>query len=482
MKNRFAVTAAALGFLVFTAPSSFAQTTGMVNALTGTTYTFLNTDCDPSARKLVTFNNAASVAVTLPQAGGSGSFVGGCIINAKNIGLGVVTITPATSTIDGQAALTLNPGASLAIYNDSSPAATGNYWTGVGTAGAGGVSPQNFRNVVQNGDMVIQARGTGERTGGTTTIPSSAYSADRWGCNANVTSGQAFCAALTTTPPTGMRGSQSVYRKSAALTQPVCMMQEISTADFTPLAGQTVTLSFTAKALAGMFADNGGVMNAYIFTGTGTDEGLQTFTASPAITPAWTGIASTLTKAVTLTTTYQRFSYTAAIPSSATEGGVAFCFTPTASGAGTTDGFNFSGVQLEQAPFASPFEFKPVGVEVNLAQRHYWQVVDPAATVELPSSCFVTAANTTVKCGVYLPVTMRAVPVTNVAVSTSFGIVVTAGTAGTCTTLAATASSNTINSIGVTCTTGGTIALGSATPLIGAATGATSILSASADY
>ncbi len=471
--------AAFLGLGLLTAGAAHAQ---MVNAQTGTTYTVANTDCDPQGRKLLTFNNAAAVAVTLPQAGASGSFIGGCIITAQNIGLGTVTITPTTSTINGGTTLALNSGAGAAIYNDSTPAATGNYWSNTGSAGPGGLQPQNFRNVVQNGDMAVEVRGTGERTGAQNAgLTTAAYSADRWACQANVASGAAFCAALTT-GPTGARGSQSVYRKTGALLQPVCAVQEIPTANFTSLAGNTATLSFQAKALAGMIADNGGVMNAYIFTGTGSDEGWGTMTASPAITPAWTGISSTLTKAVTLTTSYQRFSYTAAIPSNATEGAVAFCFTPTASGAGTTDGFNFSQVQLEQGPFATPYEVRPVEVETYFAQRFYWQVVDPAATVEIPSSCFVTAANTTVKCGVYLPVTMRAVPTTTVGVSTSFGIVVTAGTAGTCTTLAATASSNTVNSIGVTCTTGGTIALGSSTPLIGAATGATSILAASADF
>jgi hypothetical protein len=75
---------------------------------------------------------------------------------------------------------------------------------------------------------------------------------------------------------------------------------------------------------------------------------------------------------------------------------------------------------------------------------------------------------------------MRAVPTTTVGTATSFGILLTAGTAGTCTTLAASASSNTTQQIGLTCTTGGTIALGTGTMLIGAATGGT--LSASADY
>ena len=75
---------------------------------------------------------------------------------------------------------------------------------------------------------------------------------------------------------------------------------------------------------------------------------------------------------------------------------------------------------------------------------------------------------------------MRAVPVTTVGTATSFGVWLTAGTAGTCTTLAAAASSNTTQAIGLTCTTGGTIALGTGTALIGAATGG--ILSASADF
>jgi hypothetical protein len=379
-----------------------------VNAQTGTTYTFANTDCDQTGRTIVTFSNAAATAVTLPQAGGSGNFLA-CQIVAENVGLGVVTITPTTSTINGQASLVLSAGASVSIYNDAAVTGTGNYWATSGSAGQNGVSPENFRNVVQNGDMVIQQRGTGERTGGTTTIPNTAYSADRWGCNANVTSGQAFCAALTATPPTGARGSQSVYRKANALTQPVCMMQEIPTADFTPLGGQVVTLSFTAKALAGMIADNGGVMNAYIFTGTGADQGLQSFTASPAITPAWTGISSTLTKAVTLTTTYQRFSYTATIPSAATEGGVAFCFTPTATGAGVTDGFNFSLVQLEVGPFPTPYEIRPQTVEYAMDVQRYMRVTESATSAVVEGTC-VSSTTSISNCFVKFPMAMVKVP------------------------------------------------------------------------
>lgn len=474
-----AVAVAALGFLSSPAEAQ------MVNAQTGTTYTFVNSDCDPGVRRLVTFTNTAAIAATLPQAGGSGLFLGGCVIHVQNLGLGTLTITPTTSTIAGQPSLAILGGTSADIYNDSSAAAVGNYWASVGAGQAGGISPLNFRNVVGNGAMAIQQRGTAERTGGTTTIPSTAYSADRWGCNANVTSGAAFCAASVTSPPTGFTGFQTVYRKTGALTQPVCMMQEIPSVDATPLAGQIVTLSVYAKALAGLIADNGGVINAYIFTGTTADQGLQSFTASPAITPAWAGITSGRTAAFTLTTSFQRFSFTtaSAIPTNAVELGVAFCFTPTASGAGTTDGFAFTGAQLEQGAFATPFEFRPLSVETGMSQFFYQQIKEGAAST-VRGLCNTTTANSVESCFIPFP-TMRVAP-TAVLTAGFAGTTTTAGTTATaCSALALSAliSGNATNPNGIyaQCTlTSSTIAVGLAMPLID--NGGGGLITLSADF
>ena len=93
-----------------------------VNPQTGTTYTVLNTDCS----KLVTFTNSAAVAVTLPQAsspsgGGAaaGTFMPPCRIEMVNLGAGLVTITPTTSTIEqGVAALNLASGESAVVTSD----------------------------------------------------------------------------------------------------------------------------------------------------------------------------------------------------------------------------------------------------------------------------------------------------------------------------------------------------------------------------
>jgi hypothetical protein len=84
-----------------------------VNAQTGTTYTVLSTD----SRKLVTFTNGSSIAVTLPQAN-STTFHSGFYFAAQNRGAGTVTITPTTSTIDGAASLALAQNEGCLIFSD----------------------------------------------------------------------------------------------------------------------------------------------------------------------------------------------------------------------------------------------------------------------------------------------------------------------------------------------------------------------------
>jgi hypothetical protein len=60
------------------------------------------------------------VAVTLPQAGASNQFVNGCNISLLNIGAGVATVTPTTSTINGGATLSLAGKQGASIVSDGS--------------------------------------------------------------------------------------------------------------------------------------------------------------------------------------------------------------------------------------------------------------------------------------------------------------------------------------------------------------------------
>lgn len=99
-----------------------AQDLVAVNAQVGTTYTVLQSDLS----KLVTFKNAAAVAVTLPQAGTA--FPAGWQSVFSNQGAGTVTITPTTSTINGGASIQLLTGQSVQIVSDGT-----NYFALVGT-------------------------------------------------------------------------------------------------------------------------------------------------------------------------------------------------------------------------------------------------------------------------------------------------------------------------------------------------------------
>lgn len=68
------------------------------NSQTGTSYTYLTTD----RGKVVWQNNGSATAYTLPQAGSAG-FAGNWYSGLFNVGAGLVTITPTTSTINGAA-------------------------------------------------------------------------------------------------------------------------------------------------------------------------------------------------------------------------------------------------------------------------------------------------------------------------------------------------------------------------------------------
>lgn len=88
-----------------------------VNAQTGTSYAFVDGD----RAKLVTAVNAAAQAYSIAQAGAASAFQSGWYVDLKNNSTnvaGIVTVTPATSTINGAATLTLYPGQSVRITSD----------------------------------------------------------------------------------------------------------------------------------------------------------------------------------------------------------------------------------------------------------------------------------------------------------------------------------------------------------------------------
>jgi len=116
-----------------------------VNSQSGTSYTVAASD----AGKLLTFNNASAVAVTLPRA--AGPFGSGWYARVRNLGAGAVTITPTTSMIDAAGSLALQTGQGVVIASDGSdyqtwkgftwlPSAAGSHQFATGISAAGVVS------------------------------------------------------------------------------------------------------------------------------------------------------------------------------------------------------------------------------------------------------------------------------------------------------------------------------------------------------
>jgi hypothetical protein len=347
------------------------------------------------------------------------------------------------------------------------------------------------RNVLDNGATTVQQRGTGAATCALNgaAITSAAYAADRWGCEVNVAVGAGQLTVITATPspPLGFQASQKLVRNSGSLAQPQCAYQEIPQARVAGLQGQQVTFSVFEQALAGLAADQGSTtqsFNLVVISGTTADQGFGTWTASPAITPAWAGVSTLVnTNFITpVAPSWQRYNVTAAVPSMALELAVAICFTPTTSGQSATDGIAFTGAQLEQGAVMTAFETKAPGAELAEAQRYYYEVTESATSATMRGSC-VNLTSSISNCIVPFPVPMRVVPTMTYA--TGFGIAVAAQTSMTVCT--ANATSTTATSAASTLSVLMSCANGAAGGALGTATtwgdaGGTGIIRASADF
>jgi hypothetical protein len=101
-------------------------------------------------------------------------------------------------------------------------------------------------------------------------------------------------------------------------------------------------------------------------TGTGTDQNALN---------GFTGSASPISSTATLTTTWQRFTFTATLGSTITQIAPIFNYTPVGT-AGANDYFEVTGVQLEVGSVATPFHTYAATIQGELAAcQRYYQVV-----------------------------------------------------------------------------------------------------------
>jgi hypothetical protein len=254
-------------------------------------------------------------------------------------------------------------------------------------------------NPVLNSAMQVWQRGTSIAVAAS----SNPYTCDRW--KMSLAGGASYTVSRQATGDTTnlpfIQYAARVQRDSGQTgVNANYFIQGIETINSVPYAGKTVTFSFYARKGAN-FSATSDVLTYLVAYGTGTDQ-------DPA--GAYTGQANAINTTATLTTTWQRFTATAAIPSTATEIKTFFTYTPTGT-AGANDYYEVTGVQLEIGSVATPFKTYAGTIQGELAacQRYYYQ--NSATNNQYTRfGNGITVSTSVAHAAVKMPVTMRTAP------------------------------------------------------------------------
>jgi hypothetical protein len=282
-----------------------------------------------------------------------------------------------------------------AVTIDSTPQAT--FTNSVSQPGA-----FMFRNKIINGNFDIWQRGTSQTSSGYGSV-------DRWACSnsgsTKTASRQAFTLGQTDVPNNPKYFMRHVVTSVADAGNFVTKATKIEGVE--TLAGSTATLSFWAKADASK--------NIAVEFG-------QSFGSGGSPSTLITGIESQL---VALTTSWAKYTITLSVPSISgktlgTDGNdfleVRFWFdagsnlNARAASLGQQSGtFDIAQVQIEEGSVATPFEHRPIGLELSLCQRYYlrWKT---GGTYGFSPFFGFAVGTTSAQTPYSLPVEMRVTP------------------------------------------------------------------------
>ena len=266
------------------------------------------------------------------------------------------------------------------------------------------------RNRIINGNLSVWQRGT------TGSLSSYGYVADRWAGGQFNTQTMARSTSVPSTAGSIFQYSLQAQRPNGATnTGLISAVQIIESVNIYDLAGQTVTLSFWAKAGAN-FSAASSLLGIQIQTGTVADQG----GAYPYY--SWTGVAQPVNTTQAITTTWTKYTFTGTLGSGVLEAAVVFYFTPVGT-AGADDSFYITGVQLEVGSVATPYERQIYSDQLAQCQRYYWidrGWPDNTATARFYSGgAYSTTQSEFV---VRHPVTMRSGPTLSASAASTFAI------------------------------------------------------------
>jgi hypothetical protein len=252
-------------------------------------------------------------------------------------------------------------------------------------------------NPVLNSNFSVWQRGASFAS-----ATSNTYTADRWSF-LNSGAGAYTLARQATSDATNLPNIQYCMRfqrnSGQTATNVVYLTQSMESVNSIPYAGKTITFSFYARAGAN-YSSASSILSCNLSSGTGTDQNIN---------GGFTGSATVITQNATLTTTWQRFTYTGSVASTATQIGFYFNYTPVGT-AGAADYFEVTGVQIDVGSTAQAY--RPNGetyqAELAACQRYYYRVSTTSSDITArfgPSGAF--ANTTTAYLNAIHPVTMR---------------------------------------------------------------------------
>jgi len=255
-------------------------------------------------------------------------------------------------------------------------------------------------NPVLNSAMNVWQRGTSFTPASTTKT----YTADRW-CAFRTATGLTVSRQATgdTTNLPFIQYASRISRDSGTTsTATPYFIQAIETVNTIPFAGKTVTVSFYARKGAN-FSATSNILGLQVYTGTGTDQDPTSF--------AYTGSSLILDGTYTLTTTWQRFTSTISVGSTATEMAFYFKYDPTGT-AGAADYYEVTGVQMDIGSVALPFRTYAATYQGELAacQRYYWRSHTNSTYDNFALGYGKVGSTTIAQVPVPLKVTMRTAP------------------------------------------------------------------------
>ena len=280
------------------------------------------------------------------------------------------------------------------VLTADSTAATGLAWA---TASSGSSNVAGKNGVLNSGFNVWQRGTSGSASG---TAAGTGYNADRWW---NYYAGTMTVSRQATGDTTNLPFIQYCARvqRNSGQTSATTIYhgQDFETLNSIPYAGKTIAFSFYARKGAN-YSGASSALSLAVQSGTGTDQH---------VLGGFTGSTNPISSTATLTTTWQRFTYTGTVPTNSTQLAVYFYYDGVGT-AGANDYFEVTGVQLEIAGSASAYSPNASTYQEELAacQRYYWRLANGSNSAPLGmGSAYSTTAMYLVA---PMPVTMRTAP------------------------------------------------------------------------